>query len=250
MSSCREIEPLFASYVDGDVSSEQRAVVLAHLDRCLPCREVVAGERTVRDVLHARRTGLRACATERLRQRCAAQCAKRQAAPGVPRWRRVVPLSLAATLVLAVAGLFVYSAVNQVEALAAQFTADHVKCSRFGSPSAGDPVAAAGRWVSSNGWPITVPKSAPSEDLEFLTVRRCLVTDGRTAHLMYNWRGAPLSVFVLPEAVDELGARRLISRFGHEAVMWSSGGRTYVVVARGARAQLEPVVRYVRASLQ
>ena len=39
-----------------------------------------------------------------------------------------MPLSLAATLVLAVAGVFVFGLNNRVEALAASLAVDHVKC--------------------------------------------------------------------------------------------------------------------------
>ena len=42
--------------------------------------------------------------------------------------RRWAPLSLAATLVLAVAGVFVFGLNNRVEALAASLAVDHVKC--------------------------------------------------------------------------------------------------------------------------
>ena len=253
MNSCRDLEPYFAAYVDGDAPPERRATVQAHLERCPPCREAVAAERAARDVLSARRGELRACASGALRARCAAHCAARRGGGAAgrvgPRWRAMVPLSLAATLLLAVAGVFVYSAVDQVDALAAQVTADHVKCRVFVPDRGGDAAASAAHWVAANGWSIAVPESAPEQGLEFLTVRRCLVTGGRTAHMMYRWRGEPLSVFVVPSEIDSLQAERLSARFGHESVMWSSGGRTYILVARSRRADIEPVARYVRAAV-
>lgn len=253
MSNCRDLEPLFTPYVDGVTRPEERASIESHLSRCPPCRGRVVDERAAREVLVARRDGLRACASERLRQRCLAHRQGASVLPGRWRaagWRTVVPLSLAATLLLAIGGVFVYSTVNQVEALAASAAVDHWKCSHVGSPGAGDPVAAGAQWAARHGWAVRVPASQPDTQLQFLTVRRCLVTDGRTAHMMYTWRGQPLSVFVVPGALDRLRASQVVEKFGHEAVMWSAEGRTYIVLARGRPDELEPVVRYVKANVQ
>jgi anti-sigma factor RsiW len=250
MTKCQELEPLFAAYVDGEIAPDRRATVEAHLDRCAPCRALVTGERAVRDAIGARRERLRGCASEPLRARCAAQRAAASVRGGVavlPGWRTLVPLSLAATVVLAIGGVFLYSAINQVEALAAQLAVDHMKCAQIGAAPI-DPATAAAQWASTYGWPLGVPPSAPDRQLEFVTVRRCLVTEGRTAHLMYTWRGRPLSVFVVPTALDAAQTQHLVETFGHEAVIWSAGGRTYVVMARGRPDEMEPVVTYVRAN--
>jgi anti-sigma factor RsiW len=75
------------------------------------------------------------------------------------------------------------------------------------------------------------------------------VTEGRVAHLMYEWRGQPLSVYVLPSPIGRaVETRTFVRRFGHEAVVWSQRGRTYVVLARGKREELDGVVSYVRAN--
>ena len=53
---------------------------------------------------------------------------------------------------------------------------------------------------------------------------------------MYKWRGEPLSVYVAPAARRRPSqANEIVERIGHEAVIWSAGGRTYVVVAAAAR---------------
>jgi anti-sigma factor RsiW len=248
MKSCRDIEPLLAAYVDGEAPPDDRAVVEAHIGACRPCRDVASAEAVARDALAACRERLRASAPPVLRARCAAL-----AAPVGPRaaalrsWRTLVPLSVAASLLLAVAGVFIYSALNQVEALAAQLAADHVKCTKVTAPGPGDPTALAARWEADHAWPVRVADSDPALDLEFLTIRRCLVTEGQTAHLMYKWRGEPLSVFVLPTAVDAVGRDRLLARFGYETIMWSHDGRTYVIVANGPAGEMAPVVRHVKA---
>jgi anti-sigma factor RsiW len=254
MAECRDLEPLLATYVDGEAPPEQRASVDAHISRCPPCRGLVAQERAARDVLAAQRQRLRPCAPQALRARCAAQRAA--AAAGHPalaaRLGRWVPLSLAATLLLSLGGLFLYSALHQGEALAAQLALDHVKCFQFESAPQ-DPATAAARWAAANGWTVQVPASAPERHLEFVSLRRCLVTEGRTAHMMYKWRGEPLSLFVMPEALaDGRDPERTIERFGHEAILWSANDRTYAVLARGhpSEPEIRPVVKYMKANVR
>ena len=61
-------------------------------------------------------------------------------------------------------------------------------------------------------------------------MRRCFSTDGRAAHMMYTWRGAPLSLYVLQE---NTGHDKALRKMGHEAVIWCANQRTYAVVADG-----------------
>ncbi|MEO5894226.1 MAG: hypothetical protein ABIS06_00815, partial [Vicinamibacterales bacterium] len=170
----------------------------------------------------------------------------RRVAPFILRW---APLSVAATLLLAVAAVFTLGLNNKVQALAIQMTLDHVKCSRFARPSTSLDAASAGQqWAATYGWPLRVPASSASTGLELRAVRRCAVTDGRVAHLIYEWQGQPLSLYVLPEkVVDE--PEQVVERFAHESVVWSQNGRTYVVLAHAPRQDLDGVVRYVKANV-
>src|SRR5690349_8894346 len=132
MSKCRDLDPLFAPYADGDVQAGDRVSVETHLEKCPPCRERVTEQQTVHSVLAARGSSLRACASDRLRARCAAQA--RLAGPDLvtperrvavrTRVSRWVPLSLAASLLLAIAGAFIIGLNDNVTAPAAQLTID------------------------------------------------------------------------------------------------------------------------------
>ena len=253
MSKCQDLDPLFAAYADGEVAANDRASVEAHLERCPPCRERVAEQRTVRAVLTARRPTLRACASPYLRARCAAygrSAARRPFSFGLfGAARRWVPLSLAATLVLAVAGAFLFGLNDKVNALTAQLTLDHVTCFQFAPERLGhaDASAASREWMAKQGWPIQIPASSVSAELELLGIRRCSMSSGRVAHVMYKWRGKPLSVFVVPRTIRRM-RQEIAEKFGHDAVMWTEGDRTYVVLARARPADLVPVVGYVRAN--
>jgi anti-sigma factor RsiW len=253
MSSCREIEPLLAAFVDGSATAEERREVEAHARRCPPCQRRVVCEGTAHAAIAAHRGTLRGCAPGDLRARCAAY----HRGPEVPvaavraGWLRRpwVPLSLAATLVVALAGILLFGLNDSVEALTTQLAVDHVKCFQFaGSPSAPVEVASLERrWSDTHGWSLAVPPSVPGMRLELRDVRRCLTLDGKVAHVMYQWGGEPLSVFVLPQLVNGArDAQRLVGRLGQEAVVWSQRGRTYVVMTRRPPADLDSVVGYMR----
>ena len=261
MAKCREIEPLFAAYVDGEAESQDRASVEAHLTKCPPCREHVSEERTAREVLKARAGALRESAPSPLRARCAASAFHDLTRAGrvvsILRSRRWVPLSLAATLVLAVGWVFLFGLNDRVEALAAQLALDHVKCFQFPpAPRAGRDAATISReWSAAQGWTISVPSSLPAEQLELVGVRRCLSTQGRVAHIMYKWHGAPLSVYVLNRTLTGALAtpqanEAIVAKLGERAVIWSSGRRTYAVVGQGRPEELEHVAAYVRRTAE
>jgi anti-sigma factor (TIGR02949 family) len=261
--NCRDLEERLAPYVDGEEPAAERRAVEAHLDACPPCRESAQAEAAARELLRSHRDALGAHAPDSLRARCSAlarqspignpsignpQSTIRQSAIGSRQSaiRRWVPLSLAATLVLAVAGVFVFGLNDRVEALAASLTVDHVKCFKVaGTDKHVDAAGAERRWQDDQGWPIVVPPTAASEQLTLVDVRRCFTTDGRSAHMMYTWRGAPLSLYVLPENV---GQDRVVDRMGHEAVIWCANSRTYAVVAGDGHTQdLTRIVDYMKA---
>src|SRR5262245_9368628 len=253
MSKCRELDALFARYADGDVATSDRASVEAHLDRCPPCRDRVAIQRSVRDVMIARRSTLRPGASEQLHARCAEHARASVPPPSAlariasQRW---VPLSLAATLLLAVAVVFLFLH-DGVEVLAAELTLDHVACFQYAPERLThvDASAAAHDWAAKQGWPIEVPASSASSDLELLGVRRCTTSSGRVAHVLYKWHGQPLSVFVVPNSFRALhDQQEFAEKFGHEAVVWPGKDRTYVLLARAQPSELTPVVQYVRAN--
>jgi anti-sigma factor RsiW len=256
MSDCRNLEPLFAPYVDGDAEPQTRSAIDRHLVACPPCRDRVAAERAAREVLLARRQGLRACATQHLRSRCAAQRALAEPAsaspaarPGFIR-RTLIPLSMAASLLLVVGAIFFFGLNRGVELLAAQLAADHVKCHWFADHDARpDPTLLSTEWKKDNGWPLKVPASTPELDLQLVGIRRCGSTEGPNAHILYNWRGTELSVYVMNRESSRATEKpQFVTKVGEETVIWSEGGRTYAVVASGNRRDLAPLVDYVKLS--
>ena len=168
-----------------------------------------------------------------------------------------------AAVLLAVGGTLLFVGSN-VEVLAAQLAVDHVKCFQF-APDRGaatpaahpavDPLAEGKKWEGGYGWPLKVPPSAESEQLQLVGVRRCLSSEGRIAHMMYRWRGQPLSVFVINSRPGRRRDARAdidesLEKLGEHTILWSRGDRTYAVVARGPSPELQQVVRYVRRAAE
>jgi anti-sigma factor RsiW len=258
MSKCQDLEPLFTAYVDDEAAPPDRAHVAAHLDKCPPCRDRVAAERFARDAVRTRRDTLRPCASQALRSRCAAQRAATAVHSRVTsRSRFWVPLSLAATLFLAVSGLFIFGFNNPVEAFASQMALDHKGCFFLNADrSAPDPEIAAREWSASNGWSLRVPGSTPLHGLVLLGVRRCGSTRGRVAHAMYEWHGKPLSVFILNSNVPPTGAAKreienvTFVKLGERAIIWSKGQRTYAVVTKGPMPEIQQVAAQIRQTTE
>ena len=246
--NCRDLDERLTPFVDGEDTPAEHGAVGAHLAACPPCRDHADAERSARDIVREHRAALSPPAPGALRARCLAAAAS--ARPPVSAFRKWAPLSVAATLVLAVAGVFVFGLTNRVEALAASLAVDHVKCFKVsGARAPADADAAGQQWQQKQGWPLTIPPAAPAEELQLLDVRRCASTDGRAAHLLYKWRGAPLSLYVLPQ---DTGRERIVRKVGHRAVIWSANRRTYAVVADDDAPpdDLSRVVSYLKARVQ
>lgn len=242
--SCEDVDARLAPFVDDEASPETRRAVDAHLAGCPPCRQHADAETSARNLVHEHRDQLRGIAPDALRARCG-RVATSVITPRRSFVRRWAPLSVAATLVLAIGGVFLFGLNNPVQALAATLTLDHVKCFHTSDAPVPDPVVSAQTWEHEQGWPIVVPKTLASEQLTLIDVRHCYSSDGKAAHLMYTWKGAPLSLYVLPEDEGHAGA---VTKMGRDAVIWCANRRTYAVVADGHPTDLTRIVEYMKAN--
>ena len=258
-SACRSIEPLVTPYVDQELTGTERAHIEQHLRVCPPCHARMAVERAARDLIGSHRPALVAeKASSALHARCAGL--RRDRVEGRPpaepstrsvAWRqRVAPLALAATLVLVVAGAFLYQATDRsARLMAAELTADHVKCFTMNGllRTHQEPEAVQRAVLSQFGWQMRVPEQLRRIGLELVGSRPCLYGEGKMAHLMYLHEGRPVSIFMLPDAAR---AREIVDVLGHEAAIWSVGGRTFVLIAREPRGDVERMASVVQAVLQ
>ncbi len=253
MSSCAEIDPLITPYLDDEVTVGERAGVEAHLGRCGNCRSVAEAERRARTIVRSRAVVLTPPAPAGLRARC--EAALEQGADVVVAarsWggRRWVPLSMAATVLLAVAGVIGYGFNDRLHAsLATQLTLDHAKCFAIGEPTAGaeSPRSVEAALQQKYGWEIRVPEGSRDEALELLGARRCLSSEGRVAHVMYRHEGRALSLFVLPGVSR---SERSFDIMGYETVVWAGSGGTYALVGSARPEQMRRMVSYYAARVE
>jgi anti-sigma factor RsiW len=273
MSKCTSIDPLVTPYVDGELPAAERTLVDDHLNRCPPCHSRVAAEAAVRDLVRVRKPGLTAL---RASASLHAQCSKLVNAiedasaarlrPGArdassparairawwtaPWHLRMVPLALTTSLVLLVGGAFLYLATEySARLLAAELCADHLTCfaanNVLGTRDA--PAAVESSMLSAFGWHLDLPEQFDASGLELVGGRRCLYAEGRVAHLMYRDHGRPVSIYMLPKSMR---SEELVEVLGHEVAIWSSGDRTFVLIARGPREEVARMASFVKGALQ
>ncbi len=250
IKDCAELDARLTPFVDGEDSPGEHRAVAAHLSDCPPCRQHADDEVSARDYVQTHREELRVSAPPSLRTRCALMGAQVPASSSRPAfragWRKWAPLSVAATLILAVAGVFIFGLNNPVEALASTLALDHIKCQKLADGTRDmDAVVASTNWEHDRGWALAVPKTLPSEQLTLVDVRHCLSSDGLAAHLMYTWHGAPLSLYVIP---DDKGHAGIVEKMGRETVIWCANRRTYAVVADGHPQDLNRIIDYMKAN--
>jgi anti-sigma factor RsiW len=243
MPSCRQIDPLFAAYVDGEATADERAQVDAHLRACPKCRHQTALQTIVRDTV--REKLCRPSAPDALRTRCRAA-----ARTGILPFRitRSIPsLVMAAALLIVVGGVLLYGLTKISPAvLAAQLTLDHLKCFAVDSPqTAMDARTGEAQYARAYGQQVRLPR-ADMDGLELVGLRRCFCAEGAAAHAMYRLNGRPVSLYVIPDASRE---RMAASAFGHNGVIWSHGNVTYVLVGKEPRTSLEDIARAMDGTL-
>src|SRR5436309_3883728 len=255
--NCKTLDPLVTPYVDGELDAANRAELDAHLRVCPPCHSRVAAERNVKELLQTRKAVFQLpCAPPALRAKCAgiagtAGLKDRTIARPATTWRaRLTPYALAASLVVIVGGAFLYELTDRsVRVLAAELTADHVKCfglnRLLGTHEAASVVE--GSIGPSFAWPLHLPDGPERAGLELVGARPCLYGEGRIAHIMYRHQGHPVSVFMLPKTSR---AEALVGGMGHEAAVWSIGERTFVLIAREPRGEVQRMASFIHAELR
>jgi anti-sigma factor RsiW len=242
--NCRRICDLLTQYADGTLSAAEHAEVQRHLEACPPCRVIAGKECGARQLLRACAARLQAeQVPQALRSRCQ-ELSRRSAAVHV--WsRRLVRLAVAAVLIIFTGSLFSVVTRQSDALLAAQLTADHVKCFALFGPEDGrtlDAAQAQQMLQERFGMDVHVPPASPSGGLDLVNARRCLYADGRIPHLMYQANGQDISLFVLE------GGSRSPAEFtalGHHTRIWSRGDRTFVLITPASEAPVAEAVRYV-----
>ena len=268
MMNCKALDPLVTPYIDGEIGDDDRRAIDEHLRHCPPCYSRVCAERVVHDFVRARAGSLDTPrAPETLRRACsdAARLATgdsrlraddsrlatddRRLTSARP-WRiRLAPFALAASLVVIVAGAFVYQATDRSDrVMAAELAADHLRCfamnAMLGTHQSA--LAVESSMASGFGWRTHLPEDR-TEQLELVGARPCFYGKGRVAHVMYRHQGHPVSLFMLP---DTERARDFVEVLGHEAAIWCVGNRTFVLVAREPKPEVERLASFVQAGLR
>ena len=246
MTDCRRIESLLPPYVDGEATADTVAVVEEHLAGCAFCRAEVAAQRGVRIVLRARAAELGTVAPPGLRTRVASRIAP--AAVTSLGWRgRLTAFAAAAVVILMVVTAFEFVSPQSNVLFAAQLAIDHVRCfvvelGSMASPGS-DAAEVRDQFAQNYGWEVSVPASSGEVGLTLIAARRCPFWLGDHAHLLYRVGDRKVSLYVTPGTAR---ARAELSVLGHAERIWTHGGQSYVLVARGLpAADLDRIAAYL-----
>jgi anti-sigma factor RsiW len=271
MLDCQSFDDLITPYIDGELADADRRAVDEHLRRCAACHSRAAAERAVHDLCRARHASLESPrAPDALRAACRriadSSAATTSAAPGgqaplvrleprqAARGRRLVgaltPFALAASLVVILGGAFLYQATDRsARVMAAELAADHVRCFAMNRVlgTQQSAIAVESSMLSGFDWRAHLPEDPALEHLELVGARPCLYGKGKVAHIMYRHDGNPVSLFMLPGTAR---AREFVEVLGHEAAIWCVNDRTFVLVAREPKPEVERLASFVQARLR
>jgi anti-sigma factor RsiW len=133
--------------------------------------------------------------------------------------------------------------------MAAELTADHLKCAVMNSVTG---TAQSSASVESSmsarfGWHADLPDHPEEAGLELIGARPCLYGEGTVGHIMYRHQGSTVSVFMLPRSQRP---EQHLGVLGHQAAIWSSGDRTFVVIARKSQEELERIAAFIHDTLR
>jgi anti-sigma factor RsiW len=92
------------------------------------------------------------------------------------------------------------------------------------------------------GWRVAL---APSQaaGLELIGARQCSFDGKPVAHLMFQHGDEPMSLFMVPKASYDPA---MVEAMGEQCAIWSNGDRTFVLVSREARDEVERVAARVQ----
>ena len=240
MPDCASIEPLVTPYVDGAARRRSNAqAVETHLALpALPrrgsrpnarCRELLQDAPAALSGEHAP-IALRAGAPASPQPaivRLSLNAGAVVRSPCLAWWRATRAAADAAddgrgAVVLVVRRVRLRATGSSTRVMAAELTADHVKCfmmnAVLGTHETADAVESS--MASGFDWHVQLPEHPERADLELVGARPCLYGEGKVAHIMYRHHGHPVSLFMLPRTAR---ADELVEVMGHQAAIWSVG---------------------------
>lgn len=243
---CRELNPVFYPYLDGELDLDERLEIEGHLAHCAACATRVQAELRFRDVVRAR-TRKAACAPEALRARISEGVHSAHRRRQIERWMKV---SAAALVVVSVGG---WAVANRTTERERHFLDDAARrhARRLPAEVQRNNNEAVEAWFDGKlDYRVTVPTLA---NARITGARLSDVSDRPAAYINYQTRdaeGAPrrVGLFVLDDAHDDFSAQnwprvQLARSRGYNVATWRDGEIVYELVSDLAPREIRGLLR-------
>ena len=247
MTQCRDVQPLFAAYLD-DPAAGDHDVVERHRRVCQACDAQLRAEAAARDAVRRNAPALRSeTAPFVLTTRLAAIA--RETRPAIA-WRPLLLRGAAATMLALAVGVWWLGMATRASAvvLAAQLTADHKKCFFTARDVGALQARKVAAYLSDRyGFDVRVPDNSAALGLRLVGARRCPSGEGTNAHLLYTWQGESVSLYLLP---SDRRTRSSLELLGHDTEVWTGHNGSYVLVTRATNRDRTELVNYMQHATQ
>jgi anti-sigma factor RsiW len=228
---CREVQRLADLSLDGEVSPREQAELDSHLVRCAACRSRATTQRWVHDSIRAKlQDSVDGVAPPQgLQARIQTELRAEGGATGGTVWRAALPLSMA----MAVVAILSWSR-SHAPSLDPEGTVDRHTQNMLPEVRARGGEQEVQRYIQKQlGHSVDLP--LPDErNLRLVGARVSSLDDGQAVHLLYDHRGARISLFANPKrgavVVPASFSRRLVA--GRPYLVGSHRGYNVVATER------------------
>ena len=228
---CREVDRLAELSLDGEVSATEQAELETHLVRCPRCRDRTTTARWMHDNIRAKLQGSQDTLPPAvLRSRIQTELRHEHKGAASAGWRAALPLSMA----VAVVAILSWSQ-STAPALDPEETVDRHTLNALPEVRARGSEDEVERFLSRKlGFPLDLPRPA-GPHLRLVGARTTELGHTPGAHLMYDARGARVSVFANPKKGALAAPASFESRWveGQPFVVGRHRGYTVVATQRG-----------------
>jgi anti-sigma factor RsiW len=248
---CAEARDLLHLHADGELGSEERAAIAAHVARCDACRVEFENIEALRARIRA--AGPHALAPE-MKARINAALDAESARPTASSWRSYARMAASYLLVAVLSAGLVYGIMTSngsQERIVREVVNAHVRAGLTNQlvQVASSDMHTVKPWLAARLPFSPDVKDFAAEGFPLIGSRIEYLLDRPVASLVYMRRQHPITVFVAP-AEDEMTAAAALTadRHGYHVASWRDGSSVYIATSDVARPEFDVFIKLARGN--